>query len=81
MKRYMGDFDTIVFYSSPSITTVLEKFTTILHYAKENRYSPLPAYTLAATVSAGYYASTIGYPTIHASTTIRYTTTKGLLTR
>ena len=43
--------------------------------------APPPAYTLVATVSAGYYAYTIGYTTTHASCyvyTIRfcnYTTT------
>ena len=34
MTRYIGRIRPFIFISSPSITTVLEKYTTIPHYTK-----------------------------------------------
>ena len=37
--RYIGRITPFLIISSPSSTTVLEKYTTILHYTPYNRYS------------------------------------------
>ena len=44
MTRYIGVFIPFFFISSPSITTVLEKITTILTLCLNNRYSLFPHY-------------------------------------